>query len=331
MSAIEKALPFVFTAAALCKDEIKTGLAYMIEQVVKRICTRITCTTDKNPKLTRAILETLKTHCIASCKSLNIHDGPGGNSQPIYELAYGDYSFIYINENTKQKKTIYVQYCKESIELRTYFSDIKFLTDFANQINSKYTINEKITLSYTIDGSKWSYPIYRRPCNIKNVNITTDMQLVLDAVDIFIQSEKLYESNAWPYRLGILLEGKTGTGKSKIIEILAAKYNMPHYVVMLNSDKLTDSVLTNLAVTVPARSILAFDEFDKQYEAIKENTRVKITRGGILSALDSPPRLSYGTIVIMTANDITGFSDDFKSQLFRPGRINHYFQLNQTI
>ena len=53
-----------------------------------------------------------------------------------------------------------------------------------------------------------------------------------------------------------------------------------------------------------------------------------MSEGGILTAIDGPQRLSHGTIVIMTSNDIYEFTDNFKEALFRKGRVDEVINIS---
>ena len=54
-----------------------------------------------------------------------------------------------------------------------------------------------------------------------------------------------------------------------------------------------------------------------------------MSEGGILTAIDGPQRLSHGTIVIMTSNDIYEFTDSFKEALFRKGRVDEVINISK--
>jgi SpoVK/Ycf46/Vps4 family AAA+-type ATPase len=159
------------------------------------------------------------------------------------------------------------------------------------------------------------------------------MQLFLNDVDNFFTSkeEKAYQQHSRPYKKGYLIEGAPGTGKTTVIEAVAMIHNMSIYMVNLNSAEMTDSVLINLIANVPPRSLIVFDEMDKQYEAIQKNQNIHLSTGGILNALDGPQRLSHGTIVVMIVNNLNKFDDDFRIPLLRPGRIDKVFQFTIVI
>ena len=148
---------------------------------------------------------------------------------------------------------------------------------------------------------------------------------------VFLHKKKSMRIYQGRIRKDTFIVGGVGTGKTTVIEKLAINHNMSIYMVNLNSDGMTDSVLINLLANVPLKSLILFDEFDKQYTAIKTNTKISLSDGGILSAIDGPQRLSHGTIVIMIVNDVNSLTTTFREQLIRPGRIDSTFNFTQLI
>ena len=74
-----------------------------------------------------------------------------------------------------------------------------------------------------------------------------------------------------------------------------------------------------------------FDEMDKQYETIKTRSRLNISNGGILSAIAGVQSLAHNVIIIMTANHLNKFDEEFKKLLLRKGRIDEIFEFNQPV
>ena len=173
--------------------------------------------------------------------------------------------------------------------------------------------------------------MYIKIQKLENIKQTSDMKKVLDDVDQFLKNEDKYKKNGMPYRKGYLLEGSTGVDKSTIIEIVMTKYNMPSYLVFLNALNMTDALLINLISTIPPYSIIVIEEIKKQLETLKKNGNNMVSEGGILTAINGPQRVSYGSIVIITANNLDMLSIKLKTPLLRPGRIDKHCMLEETI
>lgn len=114
-------------------------------------------------------------------------------------------------------------------------------------------------------------------------------------------------------------------GKSTIVEIIAMKYGRSVYSIILNNNNMTDANLINLINQIPPNSLIVFDEFEKQYEAFTNNPNVKISNGGILSAIDGLPRLSHGSIVLMIVNERSILPKKLIDPLLRIGRLDKSF------
>lgn len=237
----------------------------------------------------------------------------------INEDNYVNYQFNMSIWIKKTDDTIYIT-CKKKITQDK-------LHKFANNIYKYYNSPQKVLIIYMSIDTKWKYPIYRRPRDINDSHISQSMRCVLDDIDNFSQNRQNYVMNGLPYKRGYLLRGKSGTGKTTLIELIAMTYNKSLYIVNLNSGSMDDSSLINLLSDVPINSLIVFEEIDRQIETLKTNKNINISDGGILTAIDGPQRLSDGTLVIMTSNETYEFSNEFKSALFRKGRIDKIFEL----
>ena len=89
---------------------------------------------------------------------------------------------------------------------------------------------------------------------------------------------------------------------------------------------MSDSTFVNLCASVPTYSMIVIEELDKQWTDIKEP---KITLAALVQALGGIPRLNHGVIVMATANRDDFVTSDIAEILFRPGRIDAKFNLNE--
>lgn len=259
----------------------------------------------------------------------SIGDGPNGPTIQIgngcYKLRYKGITFRITIENDKVTIRHYLN------RWYNWSEPDKDIHDFLANIYKQHNTAEKaITFYGTID-NKWNFPYNRRPRNINRSRLPILVKTIQDDITEFVGSEAQFKEDGLPYRMGYLLIGGTGTGKTLSIELAAIAHNRSVYLVNLNSEGMTDAVLNNLVSSVPAYSIIAFDEFEKQIDTMRQNKNCKVSYGGILSALDGPQRLSHGTIVILTANSIEKLPKDFINKLMRLGRIDKYCEFTQTV
>ena len=306
------------------REELKQLLMCTCQYIIDYFCCIITIKHRTNEKLIYAINQELNDVFGLTTKKKIATDGL---IKPNYKIANGQYKLCHNNKN------IYLDISDDTTKLWVYgFStDISFLQNYMDSIYQKYSTTENVIIYYTSEKNDWSYPIYRRPREIKR--ITAEMQKMLDDVEDFYkpETEKKYETQSKAYRRGYLVTGITGTGKSSIVEIITKKYNMSVYLLNLNSSEMTDSILINLVATIPPKSLLVLDEFHQQYDEIKKNNKIRISSGGILNAIDGPQRMSHGTIVILLANDISNLDDTFKTPLLRKGRIDMQYTFTEAL
>lgn len=255
----------------------------------------------------------------------NVFDG---STVPMFELVNGTYK---INTNMIKNKNIEKTECvgkisiyigDDTIELSRFTLTKKTpnLSTFITAVYKLYSgpINAKII--YSVKESNWNIPTVSKPILIKESQYSKEMKLVIDDVNNFKKSEKLYAKENEVYRRGYLIYGPPGTGKTATVEIISTLHNMAIYNLILES--LTDSSLISLLASVPRNSIIIVDEFDKQMEQILRNERKMLSTAGILSSFDGIHRLSHGSIIVITANKIDKFNDIFGGSLIRHGRID---------
>ncbi|CAH6420566.1 AAA family ATPase [uncultured virus] len=257
----------------------------------------------------------------------NTRDVTDEGDKPSYKPTYGTYHRR-VEIKGHGTKHLIICYQEEKITVCAC-GPMKPLTAFFNAIYAKHNGPELSVSYYSIKDDEWSHPKFRKPRLVGATSITPSMQCVLDSVNVFKSNEKDYELDNMHFRIGFMLHGGPGTGKSSLAEIIATRYNMGVYTIQLNNKNMTDGTLINLCHNVPVNSVIVFDEIDKQFDAVINNDTVHISKSGILGSVDGVPKLPHGTIVIMTANRLDGFDEEFRGQLFREGRIDNVMELTQ--
>nr|QBK93300.1 MAG: ATPase family protein [Pithovirus LCPAC404] len=271
----------------------------------------ITINVKDSPKSVFAIKSELKKNV----SSNNRYIATDGNSSPQYKLPNGSYSVEGISVSVDDDK----------ITLTTIFGSMDNLKKFLSDSYTEYCSPENVSVFFTSDKDKWSFPIFRRPRNMSEISKSSNIKKVLDDMKLFKKNEDHYADEGKPYRRGFLFKGAPGTGKTTTIEVISSKYNMSVYLVNLNSSDMSDTVLINLISKVPPKSLIVFEEIDKQLETLNANALSMVSGGGLLSSLDGPQRLSHGTVFIMTANRDDFLVGDFGKGLLREGRVDKTF------
>lgn len=318
-----------------CYGTIRDGVCYTVVINLKEMITRKTCLA-----LTSTMNATLSPACVTTddTREQSIADG-------IYTYYHNNYT-IYIEktDNTITLRVYYVDFWRlwrlvvgfptRSEYMGWYNEGKKALHSFIDEAYKTHISNlrdDKPIFFYVTDASSaWGEPIVRKR-RMASVAVTADMTAFLQDFAQFRSTaeQQDYEDKHIPYRKGYCISGAQGTGKSAIVELTAAQFDSSVFEIHLNSADLTDSGLINLIARVPDRSIIVFDEFEKQYAAMKKNKTISVSDAGILAAIDGVHRLSFGTVVVIIANDISIFPPSFKTPLLRSGRIDKQFVFTQ--
>lgn len=178
--------------------------------------------------------------------------------------------------------------------------------------------------------------------------------LIISEMNKFVCFENVYKEIGVPYKKGFLFYGPPGTGKTSLVRILANIYNIPVYIIDVNSEHINDETMPGIlnSISGTGNRIVLFEDIDSAFadkEQIKNQSRVMVnqdgnpldephtdtmqhtmqqrqkflTYSGLLNSLDGVLTSQHGTVVIMTTNHI----EKLGSALIRPGRIDFSIEL----
>ena len=179
--------------------------------------------------------------------------------------------------------------------------------------------------SRLVHGEAWEFisDISQRPMETVVMDETVKSEVLLQ-IDDFLRSAPVYAKKGIPHRLGYLLWGETGTGKSSFAEAIAGKFEMPVYLLSLSKVS-SDRHLTRLCTELPGRCVLLMEDIDcsklpdrDARTASYEDVDAGFTSlAGLLNALDGIGA-PQGRVLMMTTND----KSKLDPALVRPGRID---------
>jgi len=140
----------------------------------------------------------------------------------------------------------------------------------------------------------------------------------------FLSGEKWYSDRGIPHRLGFLLKGPPGSGKSSSVVALASALKMDVAIVNLASKNLDDDGLSRLLVSTPKHTFLLIEDIDCVWEQREKNSddNSGITFSGLLNAIDGVAA-AEGRVLFMTTNH----PEKLDPALVRPGRIDYQFEI----
>lgn len=297
-------------------EEFNNIIAFSISLIrvilIKTFVNRLEIDCQRNHKSERAIRDLLSYKLDKVSPQLVI-DGP---DTPYYELADGVYKL------DTEIGRLFIELSVEKI-IVTQLSTSTPVTILKSWFDKEFKKRcSSIIAFYPMEKDNWSFPFFRRPRSLDQFRMNMGMSAFSNALQEFKGKCSTFIQAGIPYRYGYLLVGEPNTGKSTAIEYAAAKYEMSIYMLTLNVSDLNDTSLLRLIASVPANSIIVLEEFDRQLTALFQNKNAQITEGGILTALDGPQRLSHGTIIIATTNNLEYFNTSFGHALIRTGRID---------
>lgn len=145
---------------------------------------------------------------------------------------------------------------------------------------------------------------------------------LLREIKDFLAAQQRYADLGIPWRLGYLLEGPPGTGKSTLARALAGEFTLPVYAPILRDKGLSDAMLARLLGNVPSRSIVLLEDIDCVTPARQGEQSDSLTLSGLLNCVDGPMAME-GRILLMTTNA----PETLDPALLRPGRVDRRIHL----
>lgn len=141
---------------------------------------------------------------------------------------------------------------------------------------------------------------------------------LVDSIGNWIDSEDLYNSLEIPYKLGILLLGPPGTGKTSAVKMLASKFGRT--IITIDADTLKKpKELDDLFLKRRGTScyIILLEDIDRviiEHKKSKDGVDIIGTLLNLLDGIGSP----NGSIIIATANEV----QELPEAILRPGRFD---------
>lgn len=133
----------------------------------------------------------------------------------------------------------------------------------------------------------------------------------------FSESREDYERLGIPWRLGILLHGQPGTGKTSIAHSLASTLSRRLAVIPL-ADMRSDEDLVSAFEGVREESIVLIEDVDCAFRDRENEDASGITFSGFLNCIDGVIAPQNGRVLIMSTNHV----DRLDPALIRPGRAD---------
>lgn len=219
---------------------------------------------------------------------------------------------------------------KYEYKISTYGRNVDHILTLAKQFTTNTNKSEIVVKSLCLeDGDVY----WETSCNVQtrtrdNIITTNNVHLeICDRIEEWRDSKDWYNERGISWKLGLMLEGPPGTGKTSIVKFLANRYNANIYPLPL--DKLTKTILDKAVSAIRDNSIILLEDIDaiaaikdRTVESKDKNTFSPLTLSDILNFLDGVIPLQ-GCMVIMTTNHI----EKIDEAVLRPGRIDYVFSI----
>jgi mitochondrial chaperone BCS1 len=226
----------------------------------------------------------------------------------------------------------------ESLTFRTIGRDPEFLKRFVNEVVSCHKRKIRLASYLYHYNEAWRYVHAYTPRVLDSVILKAgEKEQLVEDVRTFRASYERYSKLGVPYHRGYLLYGPPGTGKTSLVSAVGAKFGMSIYA--MNLTELNDRTLKIAIGTVPANSIILFEDIDCMKagnrrpetgewtgkgvqipgsEKVDPADRLGVTLSGLLNVVDGF-HAPENVLFVMTTNKIEALDP----ALLRPGRIDY--------
>lgn len=211
--------------------------------------------------------------------------------------------------------------------------NLKFFT--RNRAVAEQLLEEARELVYPPDDDRlrilnarwddWNLTSRRRPRPEGSVILKSGvLETILKSIKDFKVAEQWYVDRGIPWRLGILLFGPPGSGKSSTVAAIASHFKMDIAILNLNMKGLDDNQLNSYLADCPKNALVLLEDIDCVFSERKgsEDKDNQVTFSGLLNAIDGVAA-SEGRILFMTTN----YVEKLDPALIRPGRVDVKFEI----
>jgi chaperone BCS1 len=253
-------------------------------------------------------------------------DGDVIGTEVFFTPFGGTYRFVYgrrlLSITRNQQENNEGRVTREYFTIRAYARSRKPIEDLLHEAHAKaepVKVKQITIMSARVDD--WRTEARIRPRPPESVVLRRGvLENILATISEFYSSQEWYFARGIPHRLGILLHGTPGSGKSSAVAAVAAQLNMSIAMINLGARGLDDDNLRVLLSDLPPRTLLLIEDIDCVFvgrKATGDAMTSTVTFSGLLNALDGVGS-GEGRVTFMTTNH----PEWLDPALIRPGRVD---------
>lgn len=201
----------------------------------------------------------------------------------------------------------------------------RFVEDLLYTIGENRNLNRKYIEYNTLDSMGGFTPSTKFKRKLNTIYLENKNE-IFESIDIWKKSEEFYRERGIPYKLGILLYGEPGTGKSSLIHAIASELNKD--VIVLTAGAILNGKLNKYnMVCCDTPPIIVIEEIDtivnsRQNKELGEKEKVILSE--LLNFLDGPSSPD-SCVIIATTNHI----EKLDPAIIRSGRFDIKIQMGK--
>ena len=202
----------------------------------------------------------------------------------------------------------------------------RFMEDLLCTIGENRNVNRKYIEYNTLDSMGGFTPSTKFKRKLNTIYLENKNE-IFESIDIWKKSEDFYRERGIPYKLGILLYGEPGTGKSSLVHAIASELNKD--VIVLTAGAILNGKLNKYnMVCCDTPPIIVIEEIDtivssrQQDKELSENQKSILSE--LLNFLDGPSSPD-SCVVIATTNHI----EKLDPAIIRAGRFDIKIQMGK--
>ena len=202
----------------------------------------------------------------------------------------------------------------------------RFTEDLLCTIGENRDMNRKYIEYNTLDSMGGFTQSTKFKRNLSTIYLENKNE-IFESIDIWKKSENFYRERGIPYKLGILLYGEPGTGKSSLVHAIASELNKD--VIVLTAGAILNGKLNKYnMVCCDTPPIIVIEEIDtivssrQQDKELSENQKSILSE--LLNFLDGPSSPD-SCVVIATTNHI----EKLDPAIIRAGRVDIKIQMGK--